>query len=103
MLFPSFFLARAPSSSSLRTYESRAHDLCLNLLTTQQTQIAVAKALVNVRTQLTLRNAGDAGAVDAAVVCVEPVLAPKLAFIEVSFLFLLRSDGEVPWLFVSQK
>lgn len=86
MLFPSFFPSRARhSSSSLRTYESRAHDLCLNLLTTtQQTQIAVAKALVNVRTQLTLRNAGDAGVVDAAVVCVEPVLAPKLAFIEVS-------------------
>ena len=42
------------------------------------------------RTQLTLRNAGDADAdaIDAAVVCVEPVLAPKLAFIEVMrFLF----------------
>lgn len=48
-------------------------------------QIAVAKALVNVRTQLTLRkDGGDSDDADA-IVCVEPVLAPKLAFIEVRF------------------
>ena len=51
---------------------------------TSHKQIAVAKALVNVRTQLTLRNDDAKSDVDAAVVCVEPELAPKLAFIEVS-------------------
>ena len=77
MLSPlSFLLASRPSN--LLKCDAHAY-----LSETLPQQIAVAKALVNVRTQLTLRSDGGDSDDAEAVVCVEPVLAPKLAFIEV--------------------